>query len=155
MVASQLKGIDVDVNKLFEQAVEMYESSLKAGVKAQQDAAKIMTDAADGMLKPADFQAQSQKFIAEVMPTAQKNFDEAVKLMNKNAESYLELVQKAFELGQCKDADAVQAKTQALWDASLKTTKANAQAMVDANAKMLQSWADLAKKGTPAAASAK
>lgn len=155
MVASQLKGIDVDVNKLIEQAVEMYESSLKAGVKAQQDAAKIMTDAVDGLVKPADFQAEQQKLLAQVMPTAQKNFDEAVKLMNKNAEACLDLMNKTFEIGQCQDLEQAQAKTQELWEASLKTTKANAQAMVDANAKMLQSWADLAKKGTPAAASAK
>jgi hypothetical protein len=155
MVATKLKGMDVDVSKLFDQAIEMYEASLKAGVKAQEDAAKFMTDAVDGMTKPVDFQAETEKFLSQVLPTAQKNFDEAVKLMNKNAEVCLDLMKKSFEVGQCKNVDEAQAKTRELWEASLKASKANTQAMIDANAKLLQSWADLAKKGTPAAASAK
>lgn len=155
MAGTQMKGIDVDVSKLFEQAIEMYEGSLKAGVKAQQDAAKIMTDAVDQMVKPVDMQAQSAKFLDEVLPTAQKNFDEVVKLMNKNTEASLDLMKKALDAGQAKTVDEAQAKTRALWEDSVKAMQVNAQAMVDANAKMLQSWVDLAKKGTPAVAPAK
>ena len=151
MTAHQTKGIDVDVSKLFDQAVEMYEASLKAGVKAQRDAAKFMSEAVEDIYKPVDFEAQSRKFMDEVMPTAQKNFDEVVKLMNKNANACVDLMRRAFDAGECKTAEDAQAKARALWEDSVKAMQANAEAMVDANAKMLQSWADLAKKNTPKA----
>lgn len=152
---TQAKGTTMDVSKLFDQAIEMYEASLKAGVKAQEDATKFMTEAVESVAKPADVQAQMDKFVGEIVPTAQKNFDEAVKLMNKNTESCMGLMKKAYDAGQCKSIDQVQAKTKDLWEASLTSMKANTQAIIDANAKMLKTWADLAKNGTPAAASAK
>lgn len=133
--------------ELMEQAIETYEAALKSGVKVQEEFAKWCADLLTGMGPPQEWQKKMREATLDALPLAQKNVQEAVQMMNQNAETSMKLLKSAFEAAQSQSAQETQAKTTELWEASLAALRKNTQAVIQANAKAVESWADLARKG--------
>lgn len=140
---------NVDVAALFEQAVEMYETAAKAGLEAQEEAVKCFTEAVEQTGTPQEWQERMQEAVKSVFPTVQQNIDETLAAINRNVESNMAILQKAFEAGVPATPDEVRANTRELWEASLALMRENAQATVQLNARMLDAWGKLAKQAAP------
>ena len=76
---------------------------------------------------------------------AQKNAEEWLKLVEQNYKRSLGLLKKAWETD--ADASTMRAKTQELWESSLELVRDNAQAMAQANMKMMEVWAGMLRNG--------
>jgi hypothetical protein len=92
---------------------------------------------------------------SEVIPTAQKNAEEIVKLIEQNYKRSVDLLRKAFDSNGAANAGDLQAKAQGLWEASVELVKDNAQAMAQTNIKVLELWADVLRQTSPAKAAPK
>ncbi len=134
------------VTELFEQAVDTFDAAVKAGVKLQEEAAKWWSDVLSEAGTAQDWQKKMQAAMAEAIPTAQKNAEEGLKVLDQSTRSGLELMKRAFEAGQSESIAQAQAKAQELWEASLTAMRKNAQAVVQANARAMESWAAFARR---------
>jgi hypothetical protein len=131
---------------LFGQAVETFEAAIKTGVKMQEECTRWFTETLSELGSPQDWQSKSQTIVTESLQMAQKNIDEAVRMMNQNAKTAMELVQRAFETRQGGSGAEAQAKTQEIWETALGALRTNTEAIVQANSRMLETWTELAKK---------
>ena len=129
---------------LFDQALSTFAETLKAGVKVQEDAAKWWSDALAGQDALRDFQNRSRDFVKEFIPSAQKNAEDWLKLVEKNATKSISLLKRAIESE--ADADDIRKKTEELWEASLALVRENAQAVTESNLKLMELWSKMLKK---------
>ncbi len=133
---------------LFDQAIETFETAVKTGVKVQEEATKCCTDMVSEWGTPQQWQEKAQQFMVELIPAAQQNVDQAVASMNDNAKTSMELLKKSMETFQGESFDDMQGKTRELYEAMLEAMRKNAQTMVQTNTRILESFSELAKKGT-------
>ena len=146
---------ETQLTGLFDQAVQNFGEALKAGVKAQEQIANWWTDALNKAVPATEFQKRSRTLASEVIPTAQKNAEEIVKLIEQNYKRSVDLLRKAFDSTGAANAGDLQAKAQGLWEASVELVKDNAQAMAQTNIKVLELWADVLRQTSPAKAAPK
>ena len=135
------------VSALFDDAVQSFGEAVKAGVKVQEEIGKWWSDALDqaGGATPVDaWQKKSKAVLSEAIPAAQKNAEEALKLVEQNYKKSLAMLKKAWDADP-SDATAVRAKALELWEASLELVRDNTQAMAQANLKAMEAWAGLLK----------
>lgn len=136
---------------LFDQAVQTFGDALKAGVKAQEQLLGFWTDAVAKATPPAsDYQKRTKAFFTEVVPTAQKNVDEYLKVLETNYRRSVDVLKRACEAGNVNSPTEFQAKAQGLWEASVQVVKENTEALAQANLKVLEQCAEfLRQNGTP------
>jgi len=134
-------------NELFDQAIETFEVAVKTGAKVQEETAQWFVDLMGGLSSPQEWQKKAEAVAKQVIPATQKNLDEALKAMNENARESLDLLKKAFEAGQSESVSEAQAKMYQVWESALASTRANTQAVVQANARVIESYAELLKTG--------
>lgn len=152
MNASTSTKTQTDQAALFDQAVETFESAVRAGVRLQEDTIKLYMDTLTEAGAPQDWQANTQKALKEVLPKLQKNAEEAVDALNRGTKESLELLQRAFEAAQITTPEEFQHKTRELWESSLGVLRSNAQTLVQANARALETWSSMFTKRPQSAA---
>jgi ElaB/YqjD/DUF883 family membrane-anchored ribosome-binding protein len=139
------------IGDLFRQAVETFETALKTGVSMQEETARRFTEMLRDFGSPMEWQHKGQSVINETIVMTQKNVEESMRAMNQNAKAAMSLMQKTFEahpLGNGGTADKSQpaaAKPDDLWEAALGALRTNTQVALQANTRMMESWAQLAK----------
>src|SRR5580700_448088 len=83
---------------LFRQAMRAWETAAEAGVKMQEECAKWVRQMYCESSTLSDWYEKGQKVMGEAIAKSQENVDEAIQLMNQQAEASLKLVQKALEV---------------------------------------------------------
>jgi len=137
---------EAKMTNLFDQAVQSFGDAVKAGVKIQEDIAKFWGDVLDQGGAMQEWQKRSRAMVNEAIPTAQRQAEEWLKLVEQNYKRSMDLLKKAFDSEQTTAAADIRAKTQELWEASLEVIRDNAQAMAQANVKMMEQWAEILRK---------
>jgi hypothetical protein len=140
---------------LFEQAVKNYEQALKTGVRLQEECGKWWTDAFKQTSGPQDWQKAAASMLNEVFPAAHKNVEETLRLLEQNSRGSLDLLKRATETLQSTSVADGQARVQKLWQTSLDLLQQNAQSLIQANARLVETCAQFARKrtdGAPASA---
>jgi len=132
--------------ELFEQALKNYDQAFQAGLKAQEEAFKGLFDCAGKMQAPKDWQKRWNTTIVESLPLVQKRIQESLQVVEQTSRTSLELLKQAFEAGRLDNDAGPQTKFQELWEASLQTLRTNAQAVVQLNAKAVESWMQCVQK---------
>ena len=135
---------------LFDQAVQTFGDAMKAGVKFQEEMSKLWTEMIDQSGQLQEWQKQSRTMMGDALPAAQKNVEQWMKLTQQNYQRSVELFRKAFEPEQTNGGqatvEAVQNRTQDIWEASMEMVRGNAQAVAQANAKMMETWVGMLRK---------
>lgn len=142
-----------NVSDLFRQAVETFQDAIRSGVKIQEDSAKRFTEVLRGLGSPLDWQKNTQLMVNEAIAATQRNMDESIRLMNHNAQTAMGLLQKAFEIrtnGAAPGEAAAEgaASSDEMWETALGAMRTNTQVILQANARVLESWAQLAQEIT-------
>lgn len=130
---------------LFQPAMQVWEAALRAGLRIQEESTRPFTAVLAG-LGPPPWQKQAQTILTEAVHTAQENMDEAIRVIREGAKRNLEVFQKVLEAGQAQTAGEGQAAPHGVWETILKAIGAETQAIVQANARVLESWTELGKK---------
>ncbi len=132
--------------EVLDQAVDTFDAALKSGVRIQEDLAQWWAESLGDAGSVQEWQKKIQELAGEAIPMTQKNTEEALKAIDQGCKDSLELVRKAFEATKTESVADAQAKMQELWEASLKTMRTNAEALVQANTTAMSAWADFARK---------
>ena len=126
------------VTGLVDQAFRAYGDTLKVALKAQEDTVKFWGEAV-GKVQPL------QTVAGDLLPLAQKNTDEYLKVLESSYRRNAELLKKAVH---CQSGgDGVEKNGRELWEASVETARENAQELVNTNVRVAQAWNELLKKG--------
>ena len=131
---------------LFSQAIKAWQTSAEAGVKMQVECAHWVRDLFCESSMLTDWYEKGQKTMHEAIARSQQNVDEAIRLMNQQAEASLKLIKSALD---ARDAEADSEGPKKLsdwWQASLDTMRTNSQEMLKANSRILSFWSELARK---------
>jgi hypothetical protein len=134
------------MTELMDQAVETFDAAMKTGLKMQEEATKWWSDTLGELASSKDWQDRMQTAAKEAIPMARQNAEETLRLIDENTRTSLDLLKKAFESAQPDSLAEAQARTQELWEASLAALRKNAQAVVQANSRALESFSAFAKK---------
>lgn len=133
------------VNGLFGQTMETFEAAMKTGAKIQEESMNRFTELLGELGSPQNWQKRTQEAVEEGVNLTRKNFDEWLRLMNENVKMSLELLQKAAEARPSDTPVETEARKNELWEASLRALRVNTQAVLQANSRMMEALADLAK----------
>jgi predicted methyltransferase len=133
-------------SEIFDQALKNYEQTLRSGLKLQEEAGRWFT----GLLTQANSAQDWQKRVTvatnEVISPAQKRMEDYLALIEQNNRTNVDLLKKALEAAQTAAPSECQAKWVDFWGATLNAMQANAQAVTQINAKMIDSWISFLKK---------
>jgi len=131
---------------LFRQAMRAWETAAEAGVKMQEECAKWVRQMFCESSTLTDWYEKGQKVMSEAITKSQENVDEAIRLMNQQAEASLKLVQKALEVRDTESPTDGPKKLTDWWQAALETMRINNQAVLKANSRILSTWSEMARK---------
>jgi hypothetical protein len=133
---------------LFRQAIETFQSAIRTGVKIQEESARRFAEMMRDFGSPLEWQKNTQAMVDEAIKATQRSVDESMRLMNHNAQLAMSLWQKAFDSRPVPSAQEGQARSEELWQSALGALRTNTQVILQANARVLESWAQLAKEFT-------
>ena len=138
------KSPQTAVDEMFSQAAQMFQQALAAGIGFQQQSTKALTDIIGGFSSPQKWQEQAQTNMEQMMASAEKSMNDAIDLMTENSRTSLELLEKAFEARQEMLKGDGQARAQELWETALGSFVRNAEVIMQANNRMVESWHKMA-----------
>ena len=141
--------------EMFEQAARNYEQALRSGLKLQEETGKWWIRLLTQASSPQDVQKQCAALASDLIPATQKSLEASLALLEQNSRASVELLKKGFETAQATTPAETQSKLLEFCEGSLKSLKSNAQALLDLNAKALDSWVALLKKSAVQANEAK
>jgi hypothetical protein len=137
---------ETSVTSLFDQAVQTCGEAMKAGVKIQEDMARWWSEALEQGGAMQAWQKRSRAILSEAIPAAQKNAEEWLRVIEQNYRRGMELLKKALESEQGGAPTDIRTRTQELWEHALGAFRDSAQAMAQANVKMMEQWAEIVRK---------
>ncbi len=142
--------------ELFDQAVKNYEQALRTGVRLQEDTTRWWANFLNQSVWPQEWQKQVSTVMAQAIPTAQKNLEDSLRLLDQSSKTGLNLLKRAMDGTRGAAASDVQGQVQELWNSSLTVLQSNMRAITESQARMMESWSEFVRKGvasTRAAAS--
>lgn len=142
------------VAELFDQAMKNYEQALKTGLKMQEEVTKWWSSLYSQPPWSAEWQKKMTAAMEDVFPTAQKNLEEGLHMIEQNSRASLEIIRQAMEASQGASLGDGNARVQKLWQTSLNAVQNNAQSLTTANARLMSTWANIAQKAMEAAPAA-
>jgi len=129
-----------DVSGLFDQAFRAYGDSLKVAMKAQEETVRFWGEAV-GKANPMPALA------GELIPTAQKNTDEYLRLLESSYRRGAFLLKKVIPSQNVGEGIDLEQRTPDWWEASIEVARDNAQDWANTNMRIAQSWTEMFKKG--------
>ena len=139
---------DDKATELFEQALKGFEAAVKANFKLQKETNDLWTKMLGESGFPTEWQEKICSVANDTLPAMEKNAHEAIKLIEENGKSSLDLLKKAMETAQSASIEESKDKTHQLWEAYLETMRKNTKDFLDANSRAVKAWENLADKFT-------
>jgi hypothetical protein len=135
-----------DVMQVLDSALGAFGDAMKAGVRAQEEMVKWWSGSVENVNPLGDWQKRSRQFFDEGVPAAQKQAQEWMKLVEQNYRRSVELLKKAVDTDHNGAVEGMREKLRTLWEESIAVVKENAEAMAQANVRLMESWSDLLRK---------
>ncbi|MDB6124960.1 MAG: hypothetical protein JWQ71_3953 [Pedosphaera sp.] len=144
--------------ELFDQAMKSYEQALRTGVKLQEDTTRWWSNFMNQSAWPQELQRQVSSVMSQAIPTAQRNMEESLRLIDQTSRTGLNLLKRTMDGTRSNPASEAQSQVQELWQSSMNVMQSNLQSITQSQARVMESWAEFMRRGvvstTSAAASA-
>jgi len=140
--------------ELFDQAMKSYEQALRTGVRLQEDTARWWTNFLHQAACTQDWQRQINSVMMHAIPTAQRNMEESIRLIDQSSKNGLNLLKRAVDAPRTNAASDVQSQVQDIWQSSLNVLQSNMQAITESQARVMESWTEFVRKGVTTTTSA-
>jgi len=137
------------VKGITEQAFQMWENTFRSALKMQDDAVKAWPAKPTPTDWSTEVQTQFAKFRTmadSIRPTLQKQADEMLELIDKNAKLEAALRQLATEAVKMPAMIDQQSKWMDYWKLAMGGVYSNAETLVQIEARAMNSWIDFAKQ---------
>jgi len=152
-----IKAATKNSTDMFQQAVESFESALCVGMRLQEDSAERYMDVLRDIGSPTEWQGGATSQLSKAIAATQENIArsiqfigenaqkvaQAIHSMNASAEQTVSLMEKALRM-QCSNTEMGE-EDGYFWTYSLNAMRSNAEILQQANARVMETWAELAK----------
>lgn len=132
-------------NGVYATWARLFESSIKSAAKIQEESTRWLVGLLDNAAEPQQWQRRTQAVMQQTMSVAQKNLEEASRLMMQNANAGLEMMERLCHATPNMEEGDVQSRNQDMYESVLATLRENVRGVVQANSRMVESWAEAAK----------
>ena len=112
----------------------------------QEQSAKWLREMLGNSKSLTEWYNKGQAVAGETIAKTQENIDEAIRVMNQQAESSVRLMQKALDARQSDAASDAKKQIAEWWETAMDSIRTNSQAMLKANSHILATWSELARK---------
>jgi len=133
-------------DELFRQAMRAWETAAEAGVKMHEECAKWVRQMFCESSTFNDWYETGQNVMSGAIAKSQENVDEAIRLMNQQAEASLKFIHEALEVRNAESPADGPKKLTGWWQAAVETMRINNQAVLKANSRILNTWSEMARK---------
>ncbi|HZV35944.1 MAG TPA: hypothetical protein VFB72_15315 [Verrucomicrobiae bacterium] len=140
--------------EIFDQAMKSYEQALRTSARLQEDAARWWTNVLQQTSCTQEWQRQINSVMAEAIPTAEKNLEESLRLVDQSCKTGLNLLKRAVAAPRSNGSNDMQSQVQDLFQSSLNVLHSNIQAITESQARVVESWTDFMRRGINSTASA-
>ena len=138
--------------QFFEEAADAYLTTVKAGLKAQEEAARHWMDFMKGVPAAPDPVKQGREAVEDSLARMKEATHETFELMERNAQQSLDLMSRGLAAANAESIDASQDQFKRIWEDSLKAFRGNVDAMLKMNTDTARAFAEMAgkqKNGAP------
>jgi hypothetical protein len=129
-------------NDLFQQAMGSFETALRAGMKLQEDSVQRCVEILRNVGSPLEWERTVPSQVAKAVAAMQENVAQSIRFMNENAEQTVNLMETALQLHRADSQ--VNEEEGYFWTYALNAMRTNAEIIQQANARVLESWSQLA-----------
>jgi hypothetical protein len=140
--------------ELFDQTIKSYEHAIRTGISLQEDTVRCWTNFLNQSSLTQDWQRRVNSVVAEAIPTAERNLEESLRLIDQSSKTGFNLLKRAVEAPRSNGAADMQEQVQEIWQSSLNVLQSNLQAITESQARVMESWAEFVRKNMANAASA-
>lgn len=139
------------INEVLQEAMVSYEKALKAGIQFQEESVNLWKELLAKIGTQETLKGHLDFMNSGVYADTRKSLDEIIATFNRSSSRTLELFQKAFTGSPSTSIKETQAQLQELVENSLSNLHSNMQAALSMNAKVLNSWKEIASNLVPSA----
>lgn len=140
--------------EIFDQAMKGYEQALRTSARLQEDAARWWTNVLQQTSCTHEWQRQISSVVAEAIPTAERNLEESLRLVDQSCKTGFNLLKRAVNSPRTNSTSDMQSQMQDLFQTSLNVLHSNIQAVTESQARVVESWTEFMRKGINTTASA-
>jgi hypothetical protein len=139
--ATEAKSAD-----LFREAMEPFQTAIKNGVELQQESIRRCTDILRDFGVQHGWEKETPNLLNQAILSTQQTINDSIRVTNQNAQRALAILQKAFEEYHAQDGSGGSEAVEGVWSFALSAMRSNAQVIVQANGRVVELWANLAKE---------
>jgi ribosomal 50S subunit-associated protein YjgA (DUF615 family) len=141
----------VTCEEVFHEVLRSYEKALKSGIQLQEESVKLWKDVLTKLGSPEELQAKLESMRTDAFPQARKRMEEFVETFNRMSNQTIDLFEKTLGVYQAASVPDAQRRVQDLIESSLSALRVNVHSALNTNAKIIDSWRELADRFAPAA----
>lgn len=134
------------MNDFLDQALKNYEQAWRTGARIQEESVRffgnVLAQAGPAQGWPKQFKTAAE----ELIPQAQKNLEDGLKLLEQQSRASVELVKKACSAAQAASPQEAQTRLLGLWEASVNTMRETIASAQQVQQKATESWMAYARK---------
>jgi len=131
---------------LFQEAICAWESALASAAKMREESTKWLQELHSHSDSLSEWCEKGQALASETLAKAQENIDEAVCVINQQAEASVKLFHKATDVRQSDVNSDTRERLAEWWEMAMDSIRMNSQAVLQANSQILATWCELARK---------
>ena len=129
---------------LFQQAMDSFETALRAGMKLQEESTQRCVEILRDVGSPLEWERTVPAKVSKAIAAMQQNVDQSIRFMNENAQQTVNLMETALQMHRL-DPEANE-EDGYFWTYAVNAMQTNAEIIRQANARVLESWGELAKE---------
>ena len=129
---------------LFQQAMESFETALRAGMKLQEESTQQCVEILRDVGSPLEWERTVPAKVTKAITAMQQNVDQSIRFMNENAQQTVNLMEMALQMHRTDQEDCEEESY--FWTYAVNAMQSNAQIIRQANARVVESWSELAKE---------
>jgi len=129
---------------LFQQAMESFETALRAGMQLHEESTHRCVEILRDVGSPLEWERTIPTKVTKAIAAIQQNVDESIRFMNENAQQTVKLMEMALQMHRANPDD--NEDDGYFWAYAVNSMQTNAEIIRQANARVLQSWGELAKE---------
>lgn len=137
------------INEVLQEAMLSYEKALKSGIQFQEESVNLWKDLLAKIGTPQAFKGHLELLNSEIYGETRRGLDEIISNFNRSSAQAVELFQKAFSGSPATSIKETQDQLQEIVENSLSNLRANVQAALSMNAKIINSWKEIATNLAP------
>ena len=129
---------------LFQQAMESFETALRAGMKLQEESVHRCVEILRDVGSPLEWERTVPTKVTKAIAAMQQNVDQSIRFMNENAQQTVSLMEMALQMHEANSNG--NGEEACFWTYAVNAMQTNAQIIRQANARVVESWGELAKE---------